>query len=206
MVTEKEFLKQTRLAAKGTRWRSKQGVIVSVENDWILSVNRMCDTFEFRARLITWNTLLWEILQIEGNEEQPISFHYWGAFTCSVPAIAVEHWDNTLSAETLAFKMVEFGEKHYLQDGLWRDISFDEMLEKSPVEGYPHQYLTTKIISLISSGKTDLAKQFCKKAISGEFVERHIFSSVDQLSKPDSKGRRNSLSFYELALLWLQRC
>lgn len=202
-----------RAAAKGSVWKAKGGVLVCRQGDWVLSVNIAMigwiarpGEFEFRAKPIYWDTLLWSILQILENEKQPITFHYWGTFTCQTPPLAEKFPFFCRTDEAKASALLKFAEKHRVSDRLWKDISFDEMLKISPDRRRrPYINQTTAIVALIASGDVDAAKRRCRQGIRGELADRVTIMSEDKLARPDANGHRKSLTFYQLALLWLER-
>jgi hypothetical protein len=96
---EKQFEKDLRAAVKGTPWRHKQGVIFRQIDDWFIAAHRWVhiegDTRSVRADLIAKpmaiDSMLWRMIDLCENEEQPLSFRYWGYFVCGLPTVLSEN-------------------------------------------------------------------------------------------------------------------
>lgn len=101
--------KAVRAAAKGSGWSVKRDILSKRVNDYALAVHPRRGTrgiIEFRAKPFAWDHLLWSILQIDGNQKKPVSFHFSGAFTCDTPALRQEKTRPQASHKELAQQMV----------------------------------------------------------------------------------------------------
>lgn len=110
---EKDTVAATRTAVKGSGWRVSKGVLFRQEGDWFFAVHRrrlspdLTDGFtvELMGKPMALDPLYWEVMGLEDNASQPLSFRYWGAFVCGSPMLASE----TIAAsdpETTAAEMV----------------------------------------------------------------------------------------------------
>ncbi|MCQ9147738.1 hypothetical protein [Ochrobactrum sp. BTU2] len=199
--------KAVRAVAKGSGWSVKRDILSKRVNDHALAIHPRRGArgiIEFRAKPIAWDHLLWSILQIKGNEKQPISFHFIGAFTCDTPALLQETVDPQASNTELAQQMVHLSERCLQLVSTWQ--SYDLLVaieEEQPQE--PYRYHITRVLDQICSGNRQAAHDICEAARAGRLDIRRSFSSVDELTSLDSNGRRPSLTFFQLAKLWMSR-
>jgi|GEM_PF-1542229 len=204
---EKLFSRSLQSAAKGTPWTAKQGVISSSLNGWIFSVDfHQKKILRFFAKPVAWDHMLWDILQIEGNQKKPVTFHYWGTFTCKTPAICELCVDEEgLSTDDLAQAIISFADQGKDDRDWQKGLSFEQMHDLASSDMLRQDYTMTQVISLISNQRYEDAKTLCQQAVRGEIPIRHVFSSFDKNEVPDRQGRRPSRSFFELAEIYLEK-
>lgn len=199
--------KATRTAAKGSGWSVKRDVLSRQIGKYALAVHPRrgsVECIEFRAKPIVWDQTLWSILQIEGNEKQPVSFHFLGAFTCDCPALIQETLVRSETPEETAEKMTLLASRALAKGEIWQNFNLLHAAGcEQPQAAY--RYHMTHVIERIESGDRRSAQLVCELALSGELDLRSTFSSIDNLSAPDADGRRESRSFFELAQLWMNR-
>lgn len=205
-MNRKLFSKSLQSAAKGTAWPAKQGVISSRSDGWSFSAEVYSGRlFRFFAKPVAWDYLLWDVLQIEGNQKKPATFHYWGAFTCNTPPICERDAEvGQLSTDDLAQTLIDFADQSKNDHDWVKGMSFEQMRDLATSEALRQDYTMTRVISLLSDQQYDAAKALCRQAISGEIPIRHIFSSFDKNGLTDSEGRRPSRSFFELVEIYLR--
>jgi hypothetical protein len=196
-----------RSAAKGSGWSVKRDVLSRHIGEHVLAVHPRRGSqgvIEFRAKPISWDHLLWSILQIEGNEQKPASFYFTGAFTCDVPALVQETLENLDDHETTAKQMVRLAIQCSQSPSTWQGYDLMQAIAEERPE-QPYQYYMTHVVERICSGDRKTAKKVCEDALSGALDLRHTFSSMDKLSPLDKQGCRPSLSFFQLAQIWMRR-
>lgn len=199
--------KAIRTAAKGSGWSAKRDVLSRPMGEYVLAVHPRRGSIgriEFRAKPAAWNHMLWSILQIERNETQPPSFHFTGAFTCDSPALLTHDLEPIASHERIARDMVQLSKRAMHMPDVWQDYDLVRaILDERPQE--PYRYHVTRVVERICCGDRQTAREICNAALGKELDLRASFSSTDKLTPPDTNGRRPSLSFFQLALLWLRR-
>ncbi|WP_374635896.1 hypothetical protein, partial [Paracoccus sp. (in: a-proteobacteria)] len=202
-----ELSKAVRAAAKGSGWSVKWDILSKRINEHALAVHPrrgIPRIVEFRAKPCAWDNLLWSILQIEGNEKKPVSFHFTGAFICDTPAIVQENIEMPVDNEKLAQQMVNLSRRCLQMASTWQGYDLDQAIAKEQPQE-PYRYHTTRVLERICSGDRQAARDICAAALQGDLDLRHRFHSVDKLMPPDADGRRPFLSFFQLAQLWMSR-
>lgn len=199
--------KAIRTAAKGSGWTVKRDVLSKRMDDQLLAVHPRRGSIgriEFRAKPAAWDHMLWSILQIEGNDLQPTSFHFTGAFTCDSPALLQQDLEPSASHEQFAREMVQLAKRIPHMVSLWQEYNLARAIaDERPQE--PYRYHITRVVERICCGDRQTASEICDAARQGELDLRGFFSSTDKLTPPDANGRRQSLSFFDLARLWMSR-
>jgi hypothetical protein len=199
--------KAIRAAAKGSGWSVKRDILSRRIGEYFLAVHPRRGSkarIEFRAKPAAWDHVLWSILQIEGNETQPVSFRFTGAFTCDSPALLQHDLELTASHEEVACDMVQLSARITHMPEVWQEYDLNRAIaDERPQE--PYRYHMTRVVERICRGDRKTAREICDAAFCGELDLRHTFSSTDKLSPSDANGRRQGLSFFHLAQLWISR-
>lgn len=199
--------KAIRSAAKGSGWSVKRDVLSRRMGEYLLAVHPRRGAkgrIEFRAKPAAWDHMLWSILQIQGNERQPVSFHFAGAFICDIPALFQHDLELAASHEKIARDMVQLSERMAQMPEVWQEYDLSRaIIDERPQE--PYRYHMTRVVERICYGDRQTAGEICDAALSGELDMRASFSSTDKLTQPDANGSRPSLSFFQLAQLWMSR-
>ena len=214
IVDEKLFAKLLRSAAKGTPWRAKQGAISNKSKGWVYTADISCrgdmchheHLFRFFAKPVAWDYILWDILQIEGNDKQPVTFHYWGWFTCKMPPICELSADLEMLStdDDLAKALIDFAQQNKKDLDQTQGLSFDQMCNLASAHELRQDYTMTQVIALISNQQYKDAIKLCQNALQGKIRIGYEFSSLDRNEMPDQQGRRQSRSFFELAQTYLR--
>lgn len=199
--------KAIRAVAKGSGWSVKRDILSRRIGDYFLAVHPRRGSkgrIEFRAKPAAWDHMLWSILQIEGNETKPVSFRFTGAFICDSPALLQHDLEHTASHEEIARDMVQLSERISHMPEVWQGYDLARAIaSEKPQE--PYRYHMTLVVERICRGDRQMAREICDAALSGKLDLRSTFSSSDKLSPTDANGRRQSLSFFHLAQLWISR-
>lgn len=197
--------KAIRTAAKGSGWYVTRDILSRRMGEYFLAVHPRRGSkgrIEFRAKPAAWDHVLWSILQIEGNQTQPVSFRFIGAFTCDSPALLQHDLELTASHEEIARDMVQLSGRITHMPEVWQEYDLARAIaDERPQE--PYRYHMTRVVERICRGDRQTAREICDAALCGELDVRHTFSSTDKLSPSDANGRRQSLSFFHLAQLWI---
>jgi hypothetical protein len=193
----KAFSLAVKQQAKGTAWRFSQGVLFRDFEGWFISapaavwIGRRKTQIELKCKPMALDPVFWEIVEAESNTSMPLSFRYFGAWTCSTPALAEHELKETdpvaIAAEALAWLDSQTG-----QFKSWSVEHFLQLLRKSP---RANSYLATIVTTMLMIGTYEPAEVLCKDAI--ERGDAGGFS-LSRQSGP-------SQSFPQLALAWLSR-
>lgn len=105
-------------------------------------------------------TFSWSILQIEGNEKKPVSFHFTGAFICDTPAIVQENIEMPVDNEKLAQQMVNLSRRCLQMASTWQGYDLDQAIAKEQPQE-PYRYHTTRVLERICSGDRQAARNMC---------------------------------------------
>ncbi|WP_298938396.1 hypothetical protein [uncultured Ruegeria sp.] len=196
-----------RKAAKGSGWSIKQDMLSKQNEGYAFSVHPRrgaLGCIEFRAKPIVWDTTLWSILQIEGNEAKPVSFRFSGAFTCDCPALIQEAVDDLKTNPETAEKMVELSSRALEKRNIWQGYDLSKAAEREQPQQL-YRYHITHVVDQICRGDHQSAQQICTAALNGDLDLRHTLYSTDKLAPTRPDGSRESRSFFKLAQLWMDR-
>lgn len=195
----KAFLLAIKKRAKGTEWRVSKGVVFRDFDGWFISapaavwLGKRRTQIELKFKPMTLDPIFWEIVETETNVEMPLSFRYWGAWTCSIPALVEHELDERGADPTImADEAFDWLDAQVEQFKSWTAEKFLDFLREHP---RTNAYLATVVTTMFLLGDFATAEALCKEAIKrgdlGGF-------SVGPESGP-------SRSFPELALAWLDR-
>jgi hypothetical protein len=195
----KAFLQAIKNRAKGSAWRVSKGVVFRDFDGWFIAapsavwLGKRRTQIELKFKPMTLDPIFWEIVEAETNVEMPLSFRYWGAWTCSIPAL-VEHELDERGAHptTMAHEAIDWLDAQVEQFKSWTTEKFLDFLREHP---RTNSYLATVVTTMFLLGDFATAETLCKEAIKSG--DRGGFS-VGRESGP-------SRSFPELALAWLER-
>ncbi|OYT90141.1 MAG: hypothetical protein CFE43_19700 [Burkholderiales bacterium PBB3] len=195
---ERNCLAELAALLKNTPWRRKQTAVFRKDGEYFfvgrLNVHRNATRTIalFEAKPLVVDELLWDILGMRENSNEPLSFRAWGAFTCTaVPLRESEIEINNSSAETVARMFVSFLDESYeYAKDLLMHRDFLELLVEHPNHSERGSYAITQVATLISKEKYDEA---CTIATAHDKGNR---TSTFQLHS-------NGASFHHLAVSWL---
>ncbi len=94
----REMQHQLRVASKGTDWRQAKGVVFRQSDEWFIAGHwRNVSAapldglrIEIMAKPMAIDPMLWEVMELQENNNKPLSFRYWGAFVCGTPVLEYE--------------------------------------------------------------------------------------------------------------------
>jgi hypothetical protein len=183
--------------AKGTAWRCSQGVLFRDFDSWFISapaavwIGRRKTQIELKCKPMALDPIFWEIVETESNASMPLSFRYFGAWTCSTPAL-LEHELNETDPFVIATEALAWLDG---QMGQFKSWSVEHFLQGLRTHPRANSYLATVVTTLFMIGNYEPAEVLCKDAI--ERGDAGGFS-LSRQSGP-------SQSFPQLALAWLNR-
>lgn len=196
-----------KILAKGTDWTVKRDILIRAMADHVLAVHPRRGTtgvLEFRAKPIAWDNLLWSIMQIEGNETLPPSFRFVGSFICDVPALIQQDMAPAAEPQAIADQMMTLAAHAISDEKLWTNFDLEEAISNER-PSQPYRYHMTRVLERITAGDHRTARDICTNVIRKGADLRNVLYSTDRQLPADKQGRRPSLSFFELAILWLDR-
>lgn len=195
---EKELLASLPALIKKTGWKKNSSALFKANDGYFqnifISSHRACNhtTVDLGFKPLALDPILWDILDIPENINQPLSFHAWGAFTCSSPSIfeaQIELPGQSPQdvAETVASICIEKAELY--RNSLARS-TYSDFVENHPTHRLSGAYAITLVTSLINDGNFKRAHELATMYVSGE---------LHSCSQKWSRGE----CFHQLALKWL---
>jgi len=184
---------------RGTPWKKSKCALFERHGDYyqdvLISVyrNGQRTTATLRFKPMGLDPILWDILGISENKNQPVSFRTWGAFTCSpLPILVCELEEAGQSPEQVAAGSVALVmsnetlfEKHLAS------APFSELVAAHPNQRDHGAYAVTLVTSLIYDGCTAAAYRLANAYLSGESASCAGITS-------------NGKTFHELAVAWIE--
>lgn len=196
---EKKILAELPTRLKKTKWKKRDFAVFNQTDKFFQDVsiavhrNAMLTMAELRLKPMALDPILWDILGIQENCAQPLSFRALGAFTCPGLPIyegEIEQPGDTPSA--VADRFVSLCEDNSL---LFTDLlsksSFSSLVAAHPNQSERGAYAITLVTSLINDGNLALAHKTAEAYASG------ALSSSARLC---SGGK----DFHQLVLEWLE--
>jgi hypothetical protein len=138
-VLNKEFVLAIKKRARGTAWRVSKGVLIRDFDGWFISapaavwLGRRRTQIELQCKPMKLDPVFWEIVETEANVRMPLSFRYWGAWTCRIPTL-VEHELDERSADpaTMASQAFDWLDGQIGQFKSWTTEHFLHFLRQHP--------------------------------------------------------------------------
>ena len=196
---EKALLKAVKGGIKGTSWKMKQNSIFHTRNDTFIEVTIRVSLLKYETEVsiaskpMSLDPLYWDIVGLEDNKSEPLSFRAWGAFVCSsLPQEERVFNDESVGPDEFSKQVI-----HYVC-GRAKDIesklsvhSFSEVVNTHPNQIERGAYAISLVTSLIDEQKFEQAYSMAEKYVSGDLESCHSHTH-------GNKG------FHELAIQWLQ--
>lgn len=202
-----EFAKAVRTATQGSGWSAKRDMLSRRFGAYVLAIHPRRGSvgrIEFRAKPAAWDQMLWSILQIDGNEKAPVSFHFTGAFICDTPALIQQDMAAPETYQRTADEMVRLAAHVAQRTDIWQGYDLAHAIaDERPPEAW--RYHMTRVIERICCDDRKTAHEICDAALNGVLDLRGSFFSTDKLAPPDDTGHRPSLTFFQLAQIWMSR-
>jgi hypothetical protein len=159
------------ILAKGSGWRSSQGVLFREANEMFVSstADMSFTGYKTVARMAAkpqaLDLLFWEILGLGDNARQPLSFRYFGAFTCQVPHAAEAVINDGPGEPVEIAKSLLSWSNERIPAIKSLEGQFTEHLLAHPSEDGRGKYRASLITSLILDGRCDEARHVAETAI-----------------------------------------
>ena len=120
------------------------------------------------------------------------------------PALATEEIDLLSTPPEMAGQLIDFAKRYGEKPEKWLGYDLAKAIkDATPQEAY--RFHMTRVVERIDAGDRVSAAVICEEAQAGKMDIRRSFSSTDKHAPPDAKGRRPSLSFFELAQVLMRR-
>jgi hypothetical protein len=172
--------------------REQDGVFLEARLNVYVNAPRTMASVELKP--MTLDPILWQILQLEDNLRQPLSFRSSGAFVC--PALRVFEQEVEVEGDEppqVAARFLEVCERNSVSAmERLRARSFTELLREHPSQIELGSHSISLVAGLIDEGRLDEAARVAADYASGKSRFNHDLVRDDK-------------SFHENALLWLSR-
>jgi hypothetical protein len=185
-------------SVKGTEWKKSSNFVYRTANEFFLTatlsvyLNADVTRATFMAKPIAVDPILWEILNMRENAQEPLSFRANGAFTCPMPEFMSGQLEPpTTTPSAIASAFLEFARRSSIAffEGL-NVVPFLRQVEQHPNQRERGAYAITLVTDHINGGNVAEALRVAKS-----YAEGHLHSCA-QMS---DRGR----SFHDLAVEWL---
>lgn len=187
--------KAIKTAAKGSGWRTSQGVLFRESDGWFVEVHAIPWVVEpktpahLHCKPMALDPLFWKIVHLDENVEQPLSFRVFGAFTCRTPPLLeTDIPEEGGSLQRTAQNLADWANSQLPALRKTQTINaFVEFLQTYPSIADSH--LPALVTGLLLQGMDQEALALCKKTTGmGGF----LFS-----------GGEKTKSFVDLAIEWI---
>lgn len=194
---ERALTKAVRQIAKGTGWRSVEGMLFQDLKGWWIGISPLVSYAEDKTTVnvvlkpMSIDPVFWEITGMTENNDRALSFRYLGAFTCPTPMVRELEANETGTPSDVATRILKISNEQAEQTSDLQNLpAYVRFLEDLHD---PHDtYRSTIVCSLIVMGREQEAAELCKTAPpeSGKFL---------------FLGSGPSSTFESMALDWLDR-
>lgn len=208
---EKSVNQALRLAAKGSKWRQKQGVLFRQIDDYFFAVEWETGwysndpprfIYSICAKPMSIDPLLWATVGDHDLEQEPLSFRYWGSFTCGVPKVETWHIAEPLTPDEYAGRVFQTANTAVF--GCMQKLAqkpFSSVAKKALADGDTLKMKETLVFSLLAEGKKREAKKVaasfgCHVLVDGQSGNTFIDIAT---------GRSNTGSFVDNLISKLKR-
>ncbi len=184
-----------RAAARGSGWQAAKGVLFRELNGWFLDVAvavhvdapRVVATL--RAKPMEIDPLFWDITGLRDNNQQPLSFRKWGAFTCWTPPYLEAELVNSDHAPEIADATVRWaGQTNSAFDPAdARSVLIDRLTSGRLKGGFAATYACLMILQ----DRTEEARTYCE--------EQRLLGETGGFTNVDLAGA----TFFDAAIRWL---
>ena len=190
---QKEFEYTFKECAKGTGWRFSRGSIYREDNDWFLASSPFLNwqqgiTHQLCIKPMSLDVLFWEVVNLEENNDLPLSFRQNGAWVLKPPRLTRYENPATTNPKELANLAFAWTKKWHSQN--LKTYTLDDMLKR------------LQPLSATTSHLRALA--ICLLILKKEYIE----ASALIKNRPDDSGGfsvMGSENFYDMAKKWLAK-
>jgi hypothetical protein len=170
---QKALPKSIKQISKGSGWKCSQGVLFREQNGWFVSASAVSwiaqakTEVEFHAKPMQLDPLFWKIVRTETNVSLPLSFRYFGAWTCRTPPLFEDQFVDEESPNDLAYLVLQWADAKTrdFANLQWAAANFSRFIAEHPIQVERNGYVATLVTAKILIGERDVAQQICEKAI-----------------------------------------
>jgi len=164
----RDLYKACQAVTKGTKWKSRTGVLVGERGGWFVGVHEMTDVLQVRTRArvvvkpMAIDPIFWEIVGHPELCRQSLSFRYFGAMTCAFLILEEAELSEEGGVAAIAQRMLDLGNRK-LQEiaDSWTSDHFLRML-CNPSK--PDLKFVTRIATLLADRRFDEAQSLCDES------------------------------------------
>jgi hypothetical protein len=165
----RELAKACREVAKGTPWRSNQGVLFADRGGWFVAVHEMTNILreETKARIVVKpmaiDPIFWDLVGEPQLRSQSLSFRYFGALTCAPLILGEPEVSEDGGVIAIAQRLLALGEaKLGLIAASW---TADDFLHGIQTTINSDRLLVSTIATWMAEGRDDEALAQCDQAV-----------------------------------------
>jgi len=177
----KALEKALRTVAKGSGWRTTQGILFKEHQGWLYSVWSVVSIFQHETHVslqikpLAIDPIFWEIADIPGNKDQPLSFRLLGAFVCNVPAWASDRVQESDEPVEVAGRVLQWANLAFERAaGSISTPGFIQTLKANPLFRERGRYGEAIVCAALLSGEQHEAMAICEQALDngwqGDFI------------------------------------
>jgi len=161
--------KAVRASSKGTEWRSVDGCLFRKHDGWFISVCPAVYIFDEVTKIQTFvkpmsiDPIFWDLVGLNENNAQPLSFRLNGAWTCRPPAFAEIEVAEDVDANVVAKRMLHIANAQL--DAVREHFSAEAFLAICQAGNSERgAYLPCVVTTLITLGRQGDALTACEQA------------------------------------------
>lgn len=167
-VQRRELYKACQAVTKGTRWKSRTGVLVGEQDGWLVAVHEMTDVSQVRTRArvivkpMTIDPIFWEIVGHPELCRQGLSFRYFGAMTCAPLILEEPELSEQGGVLAIAQRMLDLGNRKLKEiAATWTTDHFLGLL-CDPLK--PDLRFVTRVTTLLADRRFEEAQRLCDQS------------------------------------------
>ena len=187
-IFEDELLPLLYGKLKVASWRKKQGIFFCTKNEFFFEVDagahRLKDVSVARiaAKPMSLDPAYWRIVDLEENNNEPLSFRAWGAFTCSsIPIDSIEIPDSAKSPADISAELsvaIERSTGHFA--GNTTEKQFIDIVASNPNQIERGSYAITYVMALYCAGEQEKALEVATAYTTGERESSHAHNHLGE--------------------------
>ena len=167
---QKGLPKAVRKAANASGWRCSQGNIFRELDGWFigasLSVNRLRHETRMRMSVkpMQADTVFWDIVGFEEGLSHPLSFRWFGRWTCPSPVLfdeEIAESDDLTDLDDVTTRFLSRADGHL---GFIQSFTVKEFLGLCLDTPRPENFLAAQVSALIIMGEQNEARALCEHA------------------------------------------
>ncbi len=189
----RELKKAVKQVSRGTDWRSIEGGLYREASGWFVSarpsvhINAEKTDVRFEVKPMAVDPILWDILLMPENRNEPLSLRYNGAFVCQPPAFSILHVSEEGGTTPTAKRIMEVAGEQLSQ--IQAEMSVVEFLHRCRLGNNEiGAFQACTVCALIALGLDDDALNVAR---------------TEQSLGHSGGYRVGGLSFHELAKRWI---